>query len=123
MLSIALPARSRIILSALHPSSSAQWRGLIDLLSTDHHALAPDLYGAGRSADWHSDREIALRNEMRFIDPVLGKAAEPLSLVGHSYGGEVSLMAALASPNRRHALFTEPTPSSAFAALQMPILT
>ena len=54
-------------------SSSAQWRGLIDLLSTDHHVLAPDLYGAGRSVDWHSNREIALRDEVSFIEPVLVK--------------------------------------------------
>jgi pimeloyl-ACP methyl ester carboxylesterase len=67
-------------------SSSAQWRGLIDLLSIDHHVLAPDLYGAGRSVDWHSDREIALLDEVRFIEPVLAKAGESFSLVGHSYG-------------------------------------
>ena len=91
-------------------SSSSQWRGLIDLLSTERHVLAPDLYGAGRSVDWHSDREIALRDEVSFIEPVLAKAGEPFSLVGHSYGGAVALMAALAGPNRvRSLVLYEPT--------------
>ena len=91
-------------------SSSVQWRGLIDLLSTDHHVLAPDLYGAGRSEDWHSNREISLRDEVNFIEPVLARAGESFSLVGHSYGGAVALMAALASPNRvRSLVLYEPT--------------
>jgi pimeloyl-ACP methyl ester carboxylesterase len=91
-------------------STSAQWRGLIDLLATDHHVLAPDLYGAGRSADWHSDRVIALGDEVSFIEPVLLKAGEPISLVGHSYGAAVALMAALARPERvRSLVLYEPT--------------
>ena len=90
-------------------STSAQWRGLIDLLATDHHVLAPDLYGAGKSADWHSDRVIGLGDEVSFIEPVLLKAGKTISLVGHSYGGAVALMAALANPKRfvKRAVLTE----------------
>ena len=91
-------------------SSSSQWRGLIELLSTDHHVLAPDLYGSGKSADWHSDRQIALSDEVSFIEPVLARAGERFSLVGHSYGGAVALIAALANPCRvRSLVLYEPT--------------
>ena len=91
-------------------STSGQWRGLIDLLATDHHVLAPDLHGAGKSPEWPSDREIALADEARFIEPVLARAGTPFSLVGHSYGGAVALMAALAQPARvRSLVLYEPT--------------
>lgn len=91
-------------------SSSAQWRGLMELLSPGHRVLAPDSYGSGKSPDWHSKREITLRDEVDFIEPVLQDAASPLALVGHSYGAAVALMAALAQPGRVRALaLYEPT--------------
>ncbi len=91
-------------------STSAQWRGLMDRLSASHHVLAPDSYGSGKSPDWPSDRKISLSDEVRFIEPVLALAGSPLTLVGHSYGGAVALMAALANPARVKALVLfEPT--------------
>ena len=93
-------------------SSSAQWRGLLDLLAPRHHVLAPDLYGAGKSPDWPSDRQIALRDEVAFIAPALAAAGDglPVVLVGHSYGAAVALVAALANPGRVRALaLYEPT--------------
>ena len=100
-------------------SSSAQWRGLMELLVPDHHVFAPDLYGSGKSVDWHSDRTISLGDEVRFIEPVLAQAGEPLVLVGHSYGGAVALAAALARPERVRALVLyEPTLFSLVEASQ-----
>ena len=91
-------------------SSSAQWRSLMDLLSGSHRVLAPDSYGSGKSPDWHSDREISLRDEVHFIEPVFALADQPFSLVGHSYGAAVALIAALANPRRIRALaIYEPT--------------
>lgn len=91
-------------------SSSAQWRGLMDVLSPRYRVLAPDSYGSGKSPDWHSDREIALRDEVDFIEPVLAMAGTPFALVGHSYGAAVALIAALANPGRVRALaLYEPT--------------
>jgi len=91
-------------------SSSAQWRGLMDLLSGNHRVLAPDSYGSGKSPDWHSDREIALQDEVKLIEPVLALAGTPVTLVGHSYGAAVALIAALANPGRIRALaMYEPT--------------
>ena len=91
-------------------SSSAQWRDLIELLSQNHRVLAPDSYGSGKSPDWHSDGEIALQDEVNFIEPVFALAESPFTLIGHSYGAAVALVAALANPRRIRALaIYEPT--------------
>lgn len=91
-------------------SSSAQWRGLLDVLSPHHLVLAPDSYGSGQSPDWPSDRVITLRDEVDLIEPVLARAGTPFALVGHSYGAAVALLAALSNPGRVRALaLYEPT--------------
>ena len=91
-------------------SSSAQWRGLMEILAPAHSVFAPDSYGSGKSPDWHSDRDISLKDEVEFLQPVLAAAGSPLSLIGHSYGAAVSLMAALANPGRVRAMaLYEPT--------------
>lgn len=91
-------------------SSSAQWRGLMDRLAPSFHVLAPDSYGSGKSPEWHSDRVIALSDEVALIEPALARAGTPLSLVAHSYGAAVALIAALADPSRVRAMaLYEPT--------------
>jgi pimeloyl-ACP methyl ester carboxylesterase len=105
-------------------SSSAQWRALTELLAPKFRVFAVDSYGSGKSPEWPSDRVITLADEAAFIEPVLAKAgapvsgaaaplsgaAAPLSLVGHSYGAAVALIAALANPGRVRALaLYEPT--------------
>jgi pimeloyl-ACP methyl ester carboxylesterase len=53
---------------------------------------------------------ISLQDEVDFIEPVLEKAGTPLTLIGHSYGAAVALMAALTHPGRINALIVyEPT--------------
>ena len=91
-------------------SSSAQWRGLLELLAPSCHVIAPDSYGSGKSPEWPSDRVISLRDEVALIDPVLSRAGSPLALVGHSYGAAVALVAALVHPGRVRAMaLYEPT--------------
>lgn len=91
-------------------STSAQWRGLMELLAPKFRVLAPDSYGSGKSPEWPSDRVISLRDEVEFIEPVLAKAGSPLALVGHSYGAAVALIAAMANPARVRAMaLYEPT--------------
>jgi pimeloyl-ACP methyl ester carboxylesterase len=91
-------------------STSAQWRGLMDLLAPAFRVLAPDCYGSGKSPEWPSDRVIRLEDEAVFVEPVLAAAGAPLALVGHSYGAAVALIAALANPGRVRALaLYEPT--------------
>jgi pimeloyl-ACP methyl ester carboxylesterase len=81
-------------------SSSSQWRTLMDLLAPRFHVLAPDSYGAGKSPPWPTDRRIALRDEVALLEPVFARAGDPFSLVGHSYGGAICLVAAVMQPRR-----------------------
>ena len=91
-------------------TSSAQWRGLMDLLASRFRVLAADSYDAGKGPRWDSDRVITLADEAKLLEPVLAAARSPLVLVGHSYGGAVALIAALRDPGRVRALVLyEPT--------------
>lgn len=91
-------------------STSAQWRSLMDLLAPTHRVLAPDCYGSGRSPEWPSDRVITLKDEVDFLAPVFAGAGASFSLVGHSYGAAVALVAALAHRDRvRSLVLYEPT--------------
>jgi len=85
-------------------STSGQWRGLMDRLAPTFHVLAPDSYGAGKSPEWPSDQSIRLLDEVALIEPVLARAGSPVTLVGHSYGAAIALIAALADPGRVHSL-------------------
>jgi pimeloyl-ACP methyl ester carboxylesterase len=91
-------------------SSSTQWRGLMDMLAPKFHVLAADSYGAGKSPPYPADRSIGLRDEVALLEPVFARAGGPFSLVGHSYGGAVALIAALAHrPKVRALALYEPT--------------
>jgi pimeloyl-ACP methyl ester carboxylesterase len=99
-------------------SSSAQWRGLLELLAPKFHVLAPDAYDSGKGPHWPSDRIIRLRDEAALFEPVLNRAGSPaghssgapIALVGHSHGAAVALIAALANPARVRAMaLYEPT--------------
>ena len=91
-------------------SSSSQWRALMENLASRFLVLAPDTHGAGKGPAWPADRPFALRDEVAFLEPVFARAGTPLSLVGHSYGGAVALIAALQQPQRLRALVLyEPT--------------
>jgi pimeloyl-ACP methyl ester carboxylesterase len=95
-----------------HPnaSTSGQWRGLMERLAPRFHVLAPDLYDSGNGPHWPSDRVIRLADEAALVEPVLAKAGAPLTLVGHSYGAAVALIAALRNPGRVRAMaLYEPT--------------
>jgi pimeloyl-ACP methyl ester carboxylesterase len=91
-------------------SSSAQWRGLMEMLAPKFRVLAADSYGAGKSPPYPAGRSIGLRDEVALLEPVLARAGEPFSLVGHSYGGAIALIAALVHRAKVRALaLYEPT--------------
>ena len=80
------------------------------MLAPSYSVFAPDSYGAGKSPDWHSAREITLQDEVKLIASVLAAAGNGYCLVGHSYGGAVGLIAAMANPDRVKAMaIFEPT--------------
>lgn len=95
-------------------ASSTQWRALMDRLSPRFHVLAADSYGAGKSPPWPRDRRLSLDDEVALLDTVFERAGAGAgaasTLVGHSYGGAIALMAALRQPQRVRALVLyEPT--------------
>lgn len=91
-------------------SSSGQWRGLMESLEGSHHVLAPDAYGAGKSPAWVARRTLRLQDELDLMEPVLAAAGDSFSLVGHSYGAAVALIAALRHPEKVTSLVvSEPT--------------
>jgi pimeloyl-ACP methyl ester carboxylesterase len=91
-------------------STSSQWRALMDSLAPRFHVLAADSIGAGRSPAWPSDRQVSLRDEVDLLEPVFARAGEPFTLVAHSYGAAVALIAAVSQPHRIRALaLYEPT--------------
>jgi pimeloyl-ACP methyl ester carboxylesterase len=91
-------------------SSSGQWRALMDTLAPKFHVLAADSYGAGKSPPWPTGRTIGLRDEVALLEPVFARAGNSFSLIGHSYGGGIALIAALVHRARLHAMaLYEPT--------------
>ena len=85
-------------------SSSSQWRALMETLAPKFHVLAADSYGAGKSPAWQTNRPVLLCDEVALLEPVFARASEPFSLVAHSYGAAVALIAALEQPDRVRAL-------------------
>lgn len=91
-------------------SSSSQWRHLMASFADRYHVLAPDMYGAGKGPSWPADRPLALTDEVTLLAPLFARVDQSFSLVGHSYGGAVALLAALRQPQRVRALVLyEPT--------------
>jgi pimeloyl-ACP methyl ester carboxylesterase len=91
-------------------TSSGQWRGLMETLAPKFRVLAADSYGAGKSPAWPTDRTIGLRDEVALLEPVFQRVGDPFTLVGHSYGGAIALVAAVMQPHRVRALaLYEPT--------------
>ena len=91
-------------------STSGQWRGLMSSLEPTFHVLAADSFGAGKSPPWPTDRQLALEHEVALLEPVFARAGDPFSLVAHSYGAAVALIAAVSQPARvRSLVLYEPT--------------
>ncbi len=104
----------------LHGSASALafWRQTAQVLQPLHRVVAPDLIGYGRSPAWPADVPYGIEAEIHALQSLLPCCAAKYHLVGHSYGGVVALMLALASPSRVLTLtLIEPV---FFAALRHP---
>lgn len=90
----------------LHSSagSSRQWQPLVHHLSDRFRVVAADLYGYGESPSWNANRGHTLDDEAALIEPLMRRAAEPVHLVGHSYGAAVALRLALRHPDHVRSL-------------------
>ncbi|HYH09175.1 MAG TPA: alpha/beta hydrolase [Thermoanaerobaculia bacterium] len=75
--------------------TSRQWRKLAEMLSPGFHVIAPDLLGYG--TPWPDGEPFHFRQDLDYLETLL---AEPVHLVGHSYGGFLALQLALRHPER-----------------------
>ncbi len=75
-------------------SGASQWRRLIDDLKDDFHVRAVNLYGYGRTPPWSRDVPQTLNDQARLVEAALPSDADPVFLVGHSFGGSVAMKVA-----------------------------
>jgi pimeloyl-ACP methyl ester carboxylesterase len=80
--------------------TSRQWRKLSELLAPRFHILAPDLLGYGPNGRWPDGEPFHFRQDLDHLETLMSDDAEPVHLVGHSYGGFLALQLALRRPER-----------------------
>jgi len=90
-----------VILIHSTASSLKQWKHLIQRLKDHYEIIAVNLFGYGRSTKWSMSRgKQSLFDQVRLFKPLLDKYSEPISFVGHSFGGSVAMRAALQYQNQ-----------------------
>jgi pimeloyl-ACP methyl ester carboxylesterase len=85
----------------LHSSMShgGQWRALVNRLENDFNVLTPNLLGYGDANDGF-DHQLRLEDEVNAVMRQIEKVDGSVHLVGHSFGGAVSLRLASMYPER-----------------------
>lgn len=93
------PAQPPLLLLHSSQSTSGQWRALIQQIQAEFDILAVDLLGYGKAPDANSIEPEAFRfaDELpRILEAIdLVEWEQPITLVGHSYGGALALKIAL----------------------------
>ena len=79
--------------------SSRQWGRFAEELAGEYRVVSPDFLGYGRSSGWPEGEEFHFILDALAIEALLDSIAEPIHLVGHSYGGFIALLVALHHPS------------------------
>lgn len=91
-----------VVLIHSSASSGNQWRSLSERVSGRYEVIAPDLCGYGTS---EPDRgEYGFVDDCKRVEDVIQEAQSPVHLIGHSYGGLLSAIAALKRPGALRSL-------------------
>src|SRR6185295_19363065 len=77
-------------------STPKAWRSLQENLPSGYRFVSTSLCGYGDTQETRTPDDIDMRHEIDVIEAVATKINVPLHLVGHSFGGNVALAAALA---------------------------
>ena len=101
---------SAILLIHATVAGNKQWRKLIEYLSPQYRILAPNLFGYGSTIKWNKKRSQTLSDQVDLLRSFFDQN-ESISIVGHSFGGSVAMMAAKKYPEKiKKLLLIEPNP-------------
>lgn len=76
-------------------STPAAWRPVQRLLGPGWRMLTTSLCGYGQTLETRTAQDSGMHHELRLVQHLARRAAQPVHLVGHSFGGTVALAAAL----------------------------
>ena len=101
-----------VILLHSTAAGNKQWTKLIEFLCEDYHLVAPNLFGYGATDAWCNEKTQSLEDQAELIRQFIPLDGRTVSIVGHSFGGSVAMMAAKLF--RRHIqklILIEPNPN------------
>ncbi len=78
-------------------STGAAWRPIMDALGGRFRCVTTSLLGYGKTAELRTPRDPSIAHEADIVEAVVRRAGGHVHLVGHSFGGLVSLAVALRS--------------------------
>ena len=101
---------SAVLLIHSTVAGNKQWRKLVEYLSPDYRVLAPNLFGYGTTPEWSKNRHQTLIDQADLLADFF-EQNESISIVGHSFGGSVAMMAAKKYPSKiKKLILVEPNP-------------
>ena len=93
-------------------SGNRQWRRLVDILKDHHRVIAPNLIGYGSTTKWSGDTLQTLKDQAEIVRQFIPNDDTKISIVGHSFGGSVAMMAAkIFARNIDKLILIEPNPN------------
>lgn len=82
-------------------STGAAWRPVIAALNGSFRCVTTSLLGYGGTAERRTAGDVSILHEVDVVEAVIRRAGGPVHLVGHSFGGLVSLAVALRGQTSR----------------------
>ena len=76
-------------------STPSAWKALQNGLGRDYRIFGTSLCGYGESAETRNVKDFDIQHEIRVVEHAAERINEPFHIVGHSFGGTVTLAAAL----------------------------
>jgi len=78
-------------------STGAAWRPVMAALNGRFRCVTTSLLGYGATAERRSANDASIWHEADIVEAVIRRAAGPVHLIGHSFGGLAALLAMMSS--------------------------